>query len=198
MNYRTLRLRPLIVCAAIGLSTIAGATTTPSTSLAPPPPTPPAQVPETAAAHTQVEVLAYLNAIDDQLIALAQQALTKKIDREFRDQAMLVLTEMQQNEAMTRALAIEAKDKLLDTTDIKASREQAKNELEQLNKVEDAKYGSEFLKAMIAADGKALDLIDKRLLADAEDERIKEHLQATRTHIAAQMLRAQEVSSSGQ
>lgn len=187
-----------VMLLAVALVTTAAATTpTPPTTTNPPPTPPPAQVPVTAAANTQTEVLAYLIAIDEHLVAMAEQALTKKLEPKLRELALSLRADSRETLAVTRALVVDAKVTLVDTTTVTASREQDRTDLEQLGKVPDADYGSAFLKALIAKDGYALDLIDKRLLADATDERIVQHMQALRTRIAAHQLRAQELQSAG-
>ena len=42
-----------------------------------------------------------------------------------------------------------------------------------------------------------MDLIDKRLLSVVGDERFAHHMRATRTRLAALLLRAQELKSAG-
>jgi putative membrane protein len=186
-----------MLLAAALVTTAAATTPTPPTTTNPPPTAPPAQVPATAAANTQTEVFAYLIAIDEHLIAMAEQALTKKLEPKLRELALSVRADSRENLAVTRALVVDAKATLVDTTTVTASREQGRTELEQLGKVPDADYGSEFLTALIAKDGYAMDLIDKRLVSDATDERMVQHIQASRTRIAAHQLRAQELQSAG-
>ena len=196
MTHRPFPIRTMLLSLAIAMPA-AATTTTPSTSLAPPPPTPPAQVPATAAANTQVEVLGFLIAIDEQLASMAEQATKRPVDPKVRELALQVTTELRPNAAITRALAVDAKAKLVDTTDITNSRAQAKIALDLLGKVDDANYGSEFLKVFATESSKALDLIDKRLLTDTTDQRVLDHLRASRTLIAAQRLHAQELQATG-
>ena len=151
----------------------------------------------TAAAHTQSEVFAYLIAIDEQLLAMAEQALAKQIDPDIRELAVRMQTELGENLDATRALAVEAKVTVVDTTEVQASRDEGRTGLEELGKLDEADYGSRFLRAMIAADTSALDLIDKRLITDAGDDRVVKHLRGWRTLLAAHLLRAQELQSAG-
>lgn len=190
-------MRMLIATMLMTAALPAMATKTPSTSLAPPPPTPPAQVPATAAANTQVEALAFVIALDEGLADLAEQALGRPVQSDIRELALTASADLRAHASITRELAVDAKAKLVDTTETKASRDQSRLVLEELAKAKDADYGTEFLKTLIAEDGKALDLLDKRLIAQATDDRIAKHMQATRTKIAGHQLRAQELQSSG-
>jgi hypothetical protein len=197
----TLRIQPLrVALLSIALAAPAMATMIPAPDVTPPgnqPTPPPAQNPITATAHTQTEGLAYLIEIDQQQLALARQARTKVSDQKIRDLANKILTDLSQNLDITRLLAVDAKAKLVDTTEITASRAADKTALDALGKIDKATYGAEYLKTLVADYTANLDLIDKRLLTEATDERIKDHLQATRTLMAAHLGRAQEMQSSG-
>jgi hypothetical protein len=144
-----------------------------------------------------VEALGFLIALDEQLAATAEQALRKKIDPDIRDLAVQASADLRTNVALTRALAADEKITLVDTTEITTSRAQSTIALENLGKVEDAKYGSEFLKALISAGDKAVDLIDKRMWDANDDDRILKHLQKSRGILAGSVARAKELQSLG-
>lgn len=185
----------LIPMLSLSLASAAPPPTTIAVPAFPLPTHPPELV--TAAAHTQSEVLAYLVAIDEQLLDMAGQALAKQIDPQIRDLATQVQDESRQDRDDTRALAADARIPLVDTTEVTTSRHEGRRDLEELGRLDEADYGSRFLRALIAADTDALDLIDKRLITDATDERVIRHLRASRTRIAAHLLRAQELQSAG-
>lgn len=151
-----------------------------------------------AAAHSRNEVLAYVVAIDDRGYAIALQGRDRRLDGDIRTFAATMLTEHRDNRAKTRALAAELMLPLVETTDVRSRNELGGSELAALGKASDNDYPARFLDAVAEFDTDAIDLIDKRLRSDAADDpRIIAHLDATRTRLSAQLLRANELRSSG-
>lgn len=150
--------------------------------------------PEPAA---EAEALSFLQVIDQQETAVAEQARGKKLDVAVRNFARVLRSEHADNLAQTRALAAEAGIKLLDTPDVAIQRDKGKATLVQLAKLDGADYASAFLEAMIAGHTEALALIDSRLLPAATEPDIKAHIEATRIRIAAHLGKAQELKSAG-
>jgi hypothetical protein len=151
-----------------------------------------------AAAHSRNEVLAYVVAIDDLGYSIALQGRDRRLDGDIRSFAASMLTEHRDSRMKTRALAAELNLPLVDTTDVRSRRDLGGSELDALGKASDNDYPARFLDAVTEFDTNAIDLIDKRLRSDAADDpRITTHLDATRTRLAAQLLRANELRSAG-
>jgi len=151
-----------------------------------------------AAAHSRNEVLAYLVAIDNMGYLMAMQGRDRRLDGDVRAFAAAMLAEHRDSRARTRALAAELQLPIVDTTDVRSRLDLGGSEVDALGKVSDNDYAAAFLDAVAEYATDAIDLIDKRLRSDAADDpRITSYLDATRTRLAAQSLRANQLRSSG-
>ncbi len=152
----------------------------------------------TAAAHTRSEVLAYLIAIDEVGVALGRIGRDRRADPQVRALAADLFRVHQADISRVRALGTETGIAPVVTSDVRTREGLGGTDLDALNRAADIGFDARFLDAVAEFHRDAVDLIDKRLVSDAgDDKRVLDHLQATRSWISDLMARAQALRSQG-
>lgn len=132
---------------------------------------------------SQPEALAMLTAVNDHEIAAAEQARTKGVQGAVLEYADLLHEEHVQNLAETTQVATAAGG-TQETVPVVALRQKGHAELQTLDALVGEAYSKAYVDAMVKGHEEALTLIDDKLLPATADEAVRNHLTATRGHIA--------------
>ncbi|HEX5012236.1 MAG TPA: DUF4142 domain-containing protein [Planctomycetota bacterium] len=139
------------------------------------------------------EVLATLVAVDENEIALAEQARDEAGDVAVLGYADMLHTEHTQHLEATRDLAKTIGVEPALTPEVSDLRQKGDEERETLGHAEGADYDRKYVDAMVKGHQDVLDLIDEHLVAKVSSPALKDHLEETRRHVAHHLERAQEL-----
>jgi hypothetical protein len=140
----------------------------------------------TSAAHTASEVLAYLVAYDNVAIALARQGRDRRVDPQIRALASSMLTNHIEDLARVRELLRARRSRSKPATSRRAPTWAAARSTDVAR--HRRRLPGRFLDAVTELNRDLVDLVDKRLLSDADDPRMVKHLQATRDRVQRRRL----------
>jgi len=125
------------------------------------------------------DALGLLVTLDEQMIALAEQALTRSRDAAVRGQADALLAAHSEALAATQAFDVD----VMATREVTALREQHERHLPSLATRDDAAFDRNLVDALVRTHQQALDLLDT-LLPDVLDEEVREYVAGARARIA--------------
>ena len=135
------------------------------------------------------EALGLVQAIDEQEIAAAEQALARpELDPSIRAYADRLLSDHSENLAAGQALDIDP-ETTAEASDLAVRRAQRLRVIEHL---EGDEYTEAFLDAMVDLHQEALGMVD-RLLPETYDEDVRDYLAGTRAHLASHLQRTREL-----
>ncbi|MGX5730795.1 DUF4142 domain-containing protein [Pseudoxanthomonas beigongshangi] len=168
------------------------ATTPPSADSAAAPPMPDtatsADAGATAATSEEKGALGVLNAINEHEIAVGTQAIEKGVSGEIADYARLMIKEHTENRDKTTTFGPDAHDK-----DAVIQKDKGSAELASLDKLNGDSYSKAYVDAMIKGHTDALTTLDSKLIPKATTQEVKDHLTATREHVANHLERAKSL-----
>ena len=136
------------------------------------------------AAPREGEALALLMAVDDFEIDAAEDAHDKSNDAAVKNYAAMIDADHTQHRKDTKQVAKDAGLDAKDTPRVDALQDQLKKERANLDDLKGAAYDRAYIDAMVKGHQEVLDLIDKEFMPVSLTPRVKDHLAATRKHIA--------------
>jgi len=125
------------------------------------------------------DALGLLVTLDEQVIALAEQALARSRDTAVRSHAEALLAAHSEAPAAAQAFDVDVRA----TREVTTLREQHERSLPSLATRDDAAFDRNVVDALVRTHQQALDLIDT-LLPDVLDAEVREHVAGARAHIA--------------
>ena len=134
--------------------------------------------------------LGLLAVVNDHEIQAAQQALAKQVSAPVLDYARMMEKEHTDNLVATKALGA-----LADTPEVQAMKEKGASDLAELGQKSGKEYETAYVDAMVKGHTEALALIDGRLLSLASAGPVRDHLTATRGHVAMHLEAAQKLQA---
>lgn len=137
------------------------------------------------------DALALLVTVDEHTLALAEQVLARTHDEAVREFAQTLLDAHTENLAATQAFDAD----VIATAEISELRARHETDLTQLATLDEIGFETTFIDAVVDEHGRALELIDA-LLPDIQDETVRDHVAATRAHLAQHLLQAQQLQAS--
>lgn len=139
--------------------------------------------------------LALVMAVDQHEIAAAEQARGKELSAEAADYADTLFEDHSRNLEATRALISQAgaTDNVPGADDpmVEQMREKHSDERERLGQLDGNEYERAWIEAMVAGHTEALDTLDNQLIPSADEDELRDHLQASRQAIARHLETAQ-------
>ncbi len=129
-------------------------------------------------------ILGLIVAIDDNEIAAAMDASTKKVRQDVLAYARMLHKEHGQNLKDTLELGVAQGIVPAENATVTAKRLEGANELVKLAPMMGDEFAQAYVAAMVKGHEGVLALIDGKLLPAAKDEEVKRHLTETRGHIA--------------
>lgn len=132
--------------------------------------------------------LGLLGAVDENEIAAAKQAKGKQVSAPVMAYAQKMDTEHSDNLTKTQSLGT-----LASTPEVQTIKDKGKQELADLDKKSGKDYETAYVDAMVKGHTEVLSLIDARLLTLASTGPVKDHLTATRGHVAEHLAAAQKL-----
>lgn len=134
--------------------------------------------------------LGLLAAVNEQEIAAAQQAESKKVSAPVLAYAQMMLKQHGENLARTKALGT-----LASTPEVQSMEDKGKSDLDTLGQKNGKDYEAAYIDAMVDGHTEALGLIDGRLLSLASVGPIKDHLIATRDQVVTHLEEAKKLQA---
>lgn len=124
------------------------------------------------------EIIAYMEAIDNNEISIAKVAKDKKVDADVMKFADMMIT--QHNENLQQITDLGTKDDIAadETSEVKKFKENGEKDLEKLSKLDDAKFQKAYIKAMIKGHTDAKNMIT-RFEKQATNADLKDYLVKT-------------------
>ena len=148
--------------------------------------------PETSGDAT---VLANLIAVDINLVVASKTAAMMDVTSPVKDFAEMVQKDHAKNAAATMKLAEKIGVTPVITEEIGKSRMEAAGNLAELVAKADGNFGQLYIDAMVKNHEKCMDEIDNKLMKNASNEEVKNHLSETRAAIAKHLERAKEIQT---
>lgn len=155
-------------------------------------PQPHAVDPGATPASSDKEILGTLAIIDQNLVALAQQAIDRHVGTSTEDFARQMVHQHTRHLQEARALgAVESGQ------GVEALQAAGRSSLDSLaSHREENPYRNAFIRTLVLQYAEAMDRIDRELAPAAKDERVRQFIARTRLQMAADFERAQAVASS--
>jgi putative membrane protein len=142
------------------------------------------------AGTSESAALGVLNAINAHEIAAGEQALRKGVKGEVAAFAQMMIDQHTDNREKTLALNPDAS-----ASDATAQQRKGEAELAALEAKSGDDYARAYIDAMIKGHTEALDTLDTRLIPAATSEPVRQHLTATRGHVATHLEQAQRLAT---
>ncbi len=149
-----------------------------------------------AQVKSDAEVLGLIVAINENEIVAAMEAGQKKISPQVADYAKMLHEQHGMNLGETLMLGQKVNVTPMETAAVDKLRVKGAGELAALTRLDGAEFEGAFVEAMIKGHTEVLDMIDTSLLKRADNEKIKQHLTATRVRIARHLAEAQKIQTS--
>lgn len=148
---------------------------------------------DVAARGSDAEILAFVIAMDDNVVLSAAVAHKKKLGMPVAEFAMQLHQAHGKNQAETMALGQKMKVTPIDTQAVDDVRVKGAGELATLVPLNGAAFERAYVGAMVKSHAEALSMIDGQLVPGATDERLKQHLASVREHVATHLRAAQKL-----
>ncbi len=129
--------------------------------------------------------LGVLNAINEHEIAAGNQALEKGVSGDTRSFAELMIQAHTENRDKTTTFNPDTQG-----ADAGMQRQKGESELAALDKLSGDAYAKAYVDAMVKGHTEALAALDQKLIPKATTQAVKDHLAATREHVANHLERA--------
>ncbi len=148
-----------------------------------------------ASPMTDAEILAMVAAIDENEVLAAAEAAHKKVSPEVLAYARMLHKAHGKNAVDTLKLGMKAKIMPVESARVDEMRMKGAGELAKLLPLDGERFAAAFMTAMIKGHTDVLAMIDGKLLPGAKNDAVKQHLTATRGHVAAHLEEAKKVQS---
>lgn len=150
---------------------------------------------DAAAAPSQAEALALLNAVNDHEVKAAEMAKSKNVTGPVLEYANMVQAEHAKNMTDTNGLLQTAGGAAADSARLNEQKAKAEARRAQLQGMEGEAFARAYIDAMVTDHAEALTLLDGMLIPAATEEAVKNHLSATRQHVQQHHERAREIQT---
>ncbi len=140
---------------------------------------------------SDAEILAFVIAMDDNVVLSAAVAHKKNVGKQVADFAMKLHQEHGKNQAATMALGQKIKETPVDTKPVDDLRVKGAGELATLIPLNGVEFERAYIGAMVKSHTEALAMIDSQLLPGAKDKHLQKHLASVREHVASHLEEAQ-------
>lgn len=150
---------------------------------------------DAAAAPTQPEALALLNAVNDHEIKAAEMAKSKNVTGAALEYANMMQAEHGKNMTETSALLQTAGGAPADSARLNEQKAKSEAKRAQLQGLEGEAFAKAYIDAMVTDHAEALTMLDSILIPAATDEAVKNHLTMTRQHVQQHHDRAREIQT---
>ena len=140
---------------------------------------------------TDAEVLAFLIALDDNVVLAATAAHKKKLGGDVAKLAQSLHEAHGKAQAKTMALGQKIKTTPVDTKAVDDLRVKGAGELAALVPLSGEEFGRAYVGAMVKSHAEALKMIDGQLLPVAKNKSLEKHLGKVRADVAAQLEKLQ-------
>jgi len=147
----------------------------------------------TGAAGTDAEILAFLIAMDDNVVLAATAAHQKKLGGKIADFAQHTHEEHGKAQAKTMALGKKMKTTPVDTKSVDNLRVKGAGELASLVPLANAEFERAYVAAMVRSHTEALRMIDGQLLPAAKNRDLEKHLTSVREHVEKHLEQARKL-----
>jgi predicted outer membrane protein len=148
---------------------------------------------QTGAEGTDAEVLAFLIAMDENVVLAATAAHKKALGSDTAKLAQSLHEAHGKAQAKTMALGQAMKTTPVDTQAVDDVRVKGAGELASLVPLAGPEFGPAYVAAMVQTHAEALRVIDGQLLPAAKDKALKKHLAAVRDDTAEHLERLQQI-----
>lgn len=157
----------------------------------------PAVVPGTdaAAAPSQAEALALVNAVNDHEIKAAEMAKSKNVTGPVLEYANMMQAEHGKNMTDTNALLQTAGGAPADSARLNEQKAKSEAKRAQLQGMEGEAFARAYIDAMVTDHAEALTMLDGMLIPAATDEAVRNHLTMTRQHVQQHHDRARAIQT---
>lgn len=138
------------------------------------------------------EILAFLMVLDNNEIAAAKEAKTKKLDSKVKNYANTMLKDHEDNLHHTMKVIKKADIKPVNSSMATSLKEQGQKLLEALKPLKDKEFEKAYMDAMVKGHTEALQAIDDNL-NHVSNEKVKKFLKATRDHVEKHLKKAEAI-----
>ncbi|TCZ79062.1 DUF4142 domain-containing protein [Lysobacter sp. N42] len=150
---------------------------------------------DAAAAPSQAEALALLNAVNDHEVKAAEMAKSKNVTGPVLEYANMMQAEHGKNMTDTNALLQTAGGAPADSARLNEQKAKSEAKRAQLQALEGEAFAKGYIDAMVTDHAEALTLLDSMLIPAATDEAVRNHLTTTRQHVQQHHDRAREIQT---
>jgi predicted outer membrane protein len=140
------------------------------------------------------EVLAFVIAVDDNEVLAATEAQKKKLSPDVMAYAKMLHTEHGKHQGEAMKLGQQIGVTPVDTAAVDKLRVKGAGALAALLPLDGKEFEKAYLAAMVKDHTEVLAMIDNQLLKAAENDAVKKHLTATRSHIASHLEQAKNLT----
>ena len=144
---------------------------------------------------TDAEILGMVAAIDEGETLAAAAAATKKVSPEVLAYARMLHQAHGKNVEDTLKLGVKIKVMPVESARVDKLRVKGAGDLAMLVPLDGERFASAFMAAMIKGHTDVIALIDGKLLTAAKNDAVKNHLTATRGHVAMHLEEAKKVQA---
>lgn len=150
---------------------------------------------DAAAAPSQAEALALLNAVNDHEVKAAEMAKSKNVTGPVLEYANMMQAEHGKNMTDTNALLQTAGGAPADSARLNEQKAKSEAKRAQLQALDGEAFAKGYIDAMVTDHAEALTLLDSMLIPAATDEAVRNHLTTTRQHVQQHHDRAREIQT---
>lgn len=148
-------------------------------------------------AQAEGKILGTLIVLNKNEIAAANLAMKKTSNSQVKSFAALMMKQHSDNLKKTELLSHKLGIKISEGKVAMKLEAQGKKDLRHLNKLQGSSFDKAYMSAMVKGHQAALNLVND-LISKSSNPLIKKHLEATKTHVAYHLQKAQEVEKSVQ
>lgn len=139
------------------------------------------------------EALGFVIVIDRNEIDASAEALKKELSEPVREFAEMLYKQHSENMEKTMRLGKQIDGSPIQSPEAEKLRTESETKLKELGQLNANEFEKQFIEAMVVSHSQALELIDNKLLASAQDEKVTAHLKETRESIAMHLKKAQQL-----
>lgn len=150
---------------------------------------------DAAAAPSQAEALAMVNAVNDHEIKAAEMAKAKNVTGPVLEYANMMQAEHGKNMTETTALLQTNGGAPADSAKLNEQKAMAESKRAQLQGMEGDAFAKAYMDEMVVGHADTLTKLDTMLIPAATDEAVKAHLTRTREHVKMHHDRAVEIQT---
>lgn len=151
--------------------------------------------PKAAAGAGDAEAIAAVSAVNDHEIKAAKLAMDKGVDGDIAKYAKMMDEEHSTNQRQAEQLTVTAGIKPAETDEVKAMKTKTAAEREKLAAMSGDAFEAAYVDAMVKDHAEVLAKLDDKLIPNATNPAVKEHLTMTRKHVAMHLEEARRLDA---